>query len=46
MKGNFHVRFLGEEAAVMLASLPDRRKIRRSRQWRDGSCIQNQSNVI
>ena len=23
MKGNFHVRFLGEEAAVMPVSLPD-----------------------
>jgi len=23
MKGNFHVRFLGEEVAVMPASLPD-----------------------
>ncbi len=25
MKGNFHVRFLGEAAAVMPASLPDPR---------------------
>jgi hypothetical protein len=26
MKGNFHVRFLGEEAAVMPVSLPDPKK--------------------
>ena len=37
MKGNFHVRFLGEAAAVMPASLPDH-KFQRKRRDAGGPC--------